>query len=102
MLENVWEILKHTANEISGFFLIGWAIISEILGATIDGSTVEVTWAKPADKGEPIRSQNSRSGRQLMEWTLNGGDLTNAANYFIDPASALLATFNPIMLPGSG
>lgn len=72
-----------------------------MLGATIDGSIVEVTWAKPADKGEPVRSQSARSAKQLMDWTLNG-EIANNPNYFLDPTAALLAAFNPLMLPGSG
>ncbi|KAH9282897.1 APOBEC1 complementation factor [Echinococcus granulosus] len=75
--------------------------LEKLNGTIIDGSTVEVTWAKPADKGEPLRSQNSRSGRQLMDWSLNG-DVTSPANYFLDPTTAFLAGFSPLMLPGSG
>ncbi len=70
-------------------------------GTQIDGSTVEVTWAKPADKGEPVRSQGARSGKQLMDWSLNN-DITNAANYIIDPTTALLSGVNPLMLSGPG
>ncbi|VDM32745.1 unnamed protein product [Hydatigera taeniaeformis] len=75
--------------------------LEKLNGTTIDGSTVEVTWAKPADKGEPVRSQNVRSGRQLMDWNLNG-EFTNTANYFLDPTTAFLAGFSPLVLPGSG
>lgn len=68
------------------------------LGTLIDGSVVEVMWAKPADKGEPVRSQASRSGKPLMDWSINN-DITN---YLIDPSSALIHGGNPFVLPGSG
>uniref|UniRef100_A0A5K3FHJ4 Apobec1 complementation factor n=1 Tax=Mesocestoides corti TaxID=53468 RepID=A0A5K3FHJ4_MESCO len=75
--------------------------LDKLNGTIIDGSIVEVTWAKPADKGEPARSQAARSGKQLMDWNINA-DFTNATNYFLDPATALLTGYNPLMLPGSG
>ena len=71
------------------------------IGANIDGSIVEVTWAKPADKSESVKSQSTRNSRQLMDWSLNG-DLANPGNYFLDPTTALLAGLNPLMLSGSG
>ncbi|VUZ51624.1 unnamed protein product [Hymenolepis diminuta] len=74
--------------------------LEKLNGAVIDGSTVEVTWAKPADKGEQVRSQSARSGKQMMDWNLNG-DLSSPANYFLDPTAALLTGLNPLMLSGS-
>ncbi len=41
-------------------------------GQEIDGSKIEVTWAKPADKGDPARTQTASPGKQLMDWSLNG------------------------------
>uniref|UniRef100_A0A0X3PFB3 APOBEC1 complementation factor n=1 Tax=Schistocephalus solidus TaxID=70667 RepID=A0A0X3PFB3_SCHSO len=63
-------------------------------GANIDGSIIEVTWAKPADKGDPVRPQSSRSSKQLMDWSFNN-DLTNASNLFLDPATAIFAGSAP-------
>ncbi|KAM3185344.1 hypothetical protein ACTXT7_006560 [Hymenolepis weldensis] len=74
--------------------------LEKLNGAVIDGSTVEVTWAKPADKGEQVRSQSARSGRQVVDWNLNG-DFPSPANYFLDPTAALLTGLNPLMLSGS-
>ncbi|VDN16887.1 unnamed protein product [Dibothriocephalus latus] len=63
-------------------------------GTNIDGSIIEVTWAKPADKGDPVRPQSSRSSKQLMDWSFNN-DLTNAGNLFLDPATAMFAGSAP-------
>ncbi|KAL7064747.1 hypothetical protein AAHC03_04892 [Spirometra sp. Aus1] len=63
-------------------------------GTNIDGSIIEVTWAKPADKGDPVRPQSSRSSKQLMDWSFNA-DLSNAGNLFLDPTAAIFAGSAP-------